>query len=250
MAASDPALAESAAIVMPASSQQDGLRQLEHFAELGRLSASLLHEISNPLAAALLYLEQHDSRHSKNVQQAKRTILLLKSYVEAARQQVRHESQVTRFCVRAQVNQVRQVLAPLARRKAVQLQIEASADYKIFGDPVKFQQILANLIINATDAYDTASRDCTSRLVTVRIDSRQQWLLIRVIDHGSGIPAERMSQVFEPFYSTKGEDGQGIGIGLAVVRQYVENDFGGSITVISSAEHGTAFTARLRLTPR
>ncbi len=245
----DPVVTSSAAIIIndPA---REGLRQLEHFAEFGRLSASLLHEISNPLTAALLYLEQYENRQSRHIRQVRRNILLLQRYVEAARQQIRHEGEISSFYIRAQIDQVRRVLAPLARRKGVSLQIEPATNYKIFGDPVKFQQILANLIINAIDSYDTSSAQYPHKLVTVTVDSQRQWLLLKIVDKGAGIPAQQLAQIFEPFYTTKARRGQGLGIGLAVVRQHVEHDFGGSVVVSSSASRGTIFTVRLRLTPR
>ena len=87
----DPADILPAAVVLPGDISLDQLRELEHFAELGRLSACLLHEISNPLTAAMLYLEQSENRESLHIRRALRNMLLLQKYVEAARQQARHE---------------------------------------------------------------------------------------------------------------------------------------------------------------
>lgn len=229
---------------------QQRLHELERFAELGRLSASLLHEISNPLTAALLYLEQYDNRQSANIRQVRRNILLLQRYVEAARQQVRRESTLSSFYVRQQLDQVRRVLTPLAQRQGIRLHIEPAVNYKLYGDPVKFQQIMANLIINATNAYDGSVTLPADKQIIVRLSSKQRWLYVRVKDCGKGIIADQLPHVFEPFYTTKSQRGHGLGIGLAIVKQYVENDFYGSVTVTSSPIRGTEFTAKLRLTPR
>ena len=69
----------------------EAMLDLQRLAELGRLSATLLHEISNPLTAALLHLDQ-SSQHKPNIREARRSMQLLKMYVEAARQQVRREN--------------------------------------------------------------------------------------------------------------------------------------------------------------
>src|SRR5687768_10840761 len=130
------------------------LQELQRYAELGRLSASMLHEISNPLTAALLYLEEiSDDHNSPAYQQIRHNILLLRRYVEAARQQVRLESAPASFAVGPQVEQLKRVVRPLARRAGVQLVIEQAPSCRLYGDPIKFQQVLTNLIVNACESY-------------------------------------------------------------------------------------------------
>lgn len=228
----------------------DRMRELQKFAELGRLSATLLHEISNPLTAAILHLEQHHDQSSLNIRQAKRNIQLLHRYVDAARQQVRLESQPINFYVRPQLSQIRRVLTPMARRRGVRLRFTLDANYRIFGDPVKFQQIVSNLISNAVDSYRTLPVQLKSRDVLISITSKQHWIVIKVVDNGVGIEPDEIIYVFEPFFSTKIKKGHGLGIGLTAVKQYIENDFHGSISVKSSPKKGTSFIAKLRVTPR
>jgi signal transduction histidine kinase len=228
----------------------DRLRELQRLAELGRLSASLLHEISNPLTAAILHLEQHEDQVSPNIKHARRNIQLLQRYVEAARQQVRQESQPTEFNVRQQIDQVKRVLKPLAKRVGVTLRVEQSSNYRLFGDPVKFQQIVTNLTANAIDAYNSELVIGKKHDVAVKVSSHHQWLILQVTDWGRGITPIQLPRLFEPFYTTKARHGHGLGIGLTMVKRYVENDFSGSISVTSSLRRGTQVNARLRLTPR
>lgn len=228
----------------------DQLRKLQRLAELGWLSTSLLHEISNPLTAILLHLEQSDDKQSLGIRHVRRNIQLMQRYVEAARQQVRQEGQPVNFYVRSQLDQVKRVLTPLAKRGGIRLRIETIAKPKLFGDPVKFQQIVANLVINAIDAYGDQATADSKRLVKVAVLSQQQWLIIQVTDWGSGITAAQLPQLFEPFYTTKSRAGHGLGIGLAMVKQYVETDFGGSIGISSSRQRGTQFRVKLRRQPQ
>jgi len=98
------------------------LRELQHFARLGRMSASLLHEISNPLTAAMLNLEVSD-KQSAGVRRAHRDMKLMWRYIEATRQQVRLQGKSTSFPVRLQLDQLKRVVIPLARKAGVQLNI-------------------------------------------------------------------------------------------------------------------------------
>lgn len=228
----------------------DRLRELQRLAELGRLSANLLHEISNPLTAAILYLEQFEDQKSASIRHARRNIQLLQRYVDAARQQVRQESQPANFYVRPQLDQVKRVLRPLAKRSNVKLRIEQSANYQLFGDSVKFQQIVTNLVVNAIDAYNSDLVISLERIVQVRLSCNQQWLILQVTDWGRGITSRQLPKLFEPFYTTKSRHGNGLGIGLTMVKRYVENDFSGSISMTSSLRKGTQCNVKLRLTPR
>jgi len=210
------------------------------------MSASLLHEISNPLTAALLNLELSDEK-SPTVRRAQRDMRLLRRYVEAARQQVRYQSRTTNFSLLPQVEQLKRVLLPLARKAGVQLTVNAAAPCRLRGDPVKLQHIMSNLVVNAIQAYEA------SQLPGGRVDMicevKDNWLTIRVTDWAAGIPDEALPHVFEAFYSTKTASGHGLGIGLAIVKRYVTADFGGDITVASRPQDGTCFTVRLPCLP-
>lgn len=226
----------------------DKLLELERFAEIGRLNASLLHEISNPLTAAMLWLEQYENRHSPNIRHVRRSIRLLQRYVEAARQQIRRESEYRNFRVQPEIEQVKQVLVPLARHKGVRLRFGQANGYKLHGDPVKFQQIIANLVNNAIDSYETVpGRDNKTVVVSFRKD--QDFLLIGVSDKGCGMTDKQLSRIFQPFYSTKSKTGRGVGIGLSVIKSYVETGFRGGIQVDNRRRQGTRFVIRLRMAP-
>lgn len=245
----DPALNTTNGIATPSEIEPTRLHELQRFAELGRLSATLLHEISNPITAAILHLEQHHDQDSLNIKQVRRNMQILRRYVDAARQQVRQESEPINFYVRPQIIQIRRILNPIARRAGVRLNYDIPANFRLHGDPVKFQQIVSNLVVNAIDAYASDTSINVSKNVYVSIAGRHQWIVVRVSDHGQGISRNELMHLFEPFYSTKTQSGHGLGIGLTVVKQYVEKDFHGSIVVTSSKQRGTIFTARLRIVP-
>jgi two-component system C4-dicarboxylate transport sensor histidine kinase DctB len=218
------------------------LQKLQRLAELGRVSASLIHEISTPLTAAILELDNHLLGTQLDVRQAQRSLQTMRRYVEAARQQARYESLPSSFTLRAQIEQIKQLVRPIARSARVQLRFEPVPTCRLYGDPVKLQQVIVNLILNAIDAYRNDMSHGLTRPVRVQFRISDKQLTIAVTDWGEGISAAQLPRLFEPFYSTKAESG--LGLGLAIVKQYV-NDFGGVIRVRTSRRHGTQFILTL-----
>jgi two-component system C4-dicarboxylate transport sensor histidine kinase DctB len=228
----------------------DRLGELERFAEIGRLSAVLLHEINNPLTAAMLWLEQCNGQQSPHIRYARSSVRLMHRYVEAARQQLRFENRYRNFCVQAELDQAGHVLEALAKRRGIRLSFAPAGGCKLYGDPVKFQQIIANLVRNAIDAYDNCPPSRGHKPVRLDLRVCQDYLVIKVADKGCGMSGDQLRRLFEPFYSTKRRGGQGLGLGLFAVKRFIEKDFRGTISVTSSKRRGTTFTVRFRLVPR
>lgn len=103
----------------------------------------------------------------------------------------------------------------------------------------RIEQILVNLIINAVDAIAGEGTGEGTITITGRASADDKRVVCEVRDTGSGIPAEALQKIFEPFYTTKGE--RGTGLGLPVVREIVET-YGGQLTVQSTLGKGSTFT--------
>jgi signal transduction histidine kinase len=118
-------------------------------------------------------------------------------------------------------------------------------------------QVLLNLIINATDAIDemlTAEQAITQRPgrgmgnITISTRADGEWAEITVRDSGTGIAPEIRSRVFDPFFTTK-DVGRGSGQGLAIAHMIIVEKHGGSIGFESDVGHGTIFTIRIPIRP-
>lgn len=136
------------------------------------------------------------------------------------------------------VEQVLEVAGP-AQPQAVHIETGlACGGREVLGDETQLFQMLLNLVLNAFEALGAEGG-------TVRVSTAAQGgrVTIRVADNGPGIPEEVRARIFDPFFTTKGS-GKGIGLGLAIVSQIVE-DHGGAICVESAAGQGTAFTISL-----
>jgi signal transduction histidine kinase len=211
---------------------------LQRFVDLGRLSASLIHEISNPLTAALLHLDQANDHQSVSIKATKRSLNVLKRYIEAARKQLNNQAENTSFYIDNQINEVRRLLEPMARLYKVALDIPRTPHIKLIGDPVKFQQIISNLILNAIEAYEDINQGNT---VSLRVKTTSKGVVITVRDKGVGILPDQLNNIFKPLYSTKSKTGHGLGIGLDTVWLYVNEYSDASIKVISRKNIGTKF---------
>jgi signal transduction histidine kinase len=222
------------------------LLEIQPFAEFGRIGASLVHEIANPLTAASLHLEElNKQQHSELVLQVQRNLHHLERYLQAARKQIKRQSKLRVFSVGSETRQVVHLLSDRARRANVRLVVTVSAPVKLYGDAVKFNQLVANLVANAIEASESLSQPVRAE-VYISVGAVDGVAEITITDHGIGVPEQSISQLFDSFYTTKPLGRSGLGLGLALVKQYVENDFRGKIQVVSTPETGTVFTLLLK----
>jgi signal transduction histidine kinase len=116
--------------------------------------------------------------------------------------------------------------------------------------PGEINQVILNLIVNATDAIDDTIADAPGRIGKIVIQTRRQteWVEIRISDTGSGIPESIQPKIFDPFFTTK-PVGKGTGQGLAISASVIANH-GGSIRFETQSPSGTTFIIRLPLSDR
>jgi len=224
---------------------EEALRRSERLAATGRLWASLAHEINNPLASLgdILYLlasrKELNEDSKKLVESAQEEVGRLSNI--AKQTLAPHRSSGTRMQIKAtelidaSVESFQRQLADAHVR--VERQYVSSAVIEVL--PNELRQVFTNLISNAIDAMPHGG--------TLRLEVTEENDLVKLVfaDTGVGINPEVMHGLFEPFVTTKGE--RGLGIGLWISRTLVEK-MGGTIQVNSSVDHqnhGTFFTIRL-----
>jgi signal transduction histidine kinase len=141
--------------------------------------------------------------------------------------------------LRAGIESTLQLMRYAMRQAGARVEAElAGGVARVPGDARALNQVLLNLLKNATEAVEGAGG-----VVGVRLRQEGDRVVIEVRDDGPGIPAANRERLFEPFFSTK-EAGRGTGLGLSICRRIV-SEHGGSIAVESSEGNGTAFTVRL-----
>jgi len=117
-------------------------------------------------------------------------------------------------------------------------------------DRQQIKQVLLNLLLNAMDAMGDSGGTLTVRTHRLIKQGRDTWVQIEVADTGSGIPADNLEHIFDPFYTTKHESGEreGTGLGLSIAHQIVQ-EHRGDIEVESMVGSGTTFFVNLPVNP-
>jgi signal transduction histidine kinase len=219
---------------------------LERYIHLGKISANLIHDISSPLTAAILQLETYNQHGSESFKATKRSLVQIQRYIEAARQQLDAKDKAVKFSVAKEVRELKNLMEPIAKKSNVALIVKHVPKIEIYGNGVKFQQILINLVANAIESYQHDQIGELKRIVLIEFELKARNLYIIISDFGQGIKPSEFSRIFEPFYTTKqAAHRKGLGLGLAIVKSYVVDTFKGSIRVCSSSRIGTKFQIQL-----
>ena len=235
---------------------QEQLRRTERRAVLGELAASVAHEVNNPLdgiqsCARILRRSLDDGARAQQMLDLidnglARIDLIVRRLLTLAREHVIRpvETQVTDVLEAA----VAAVSSKIQSRGIRILRHYTVQDDRTLADPQLLEQVFVNLMLNAADSMSnggdlTLSVERQMPEPPVSGAPPRACLAIRVTDTGTGIPADALPHIFEPFYSTK-RGGKGTGLGLPIAARIVDAHQG-AITVESSEGCGTVFTVRL-----
>ncbi len=235
------------------------LRENQKLITIGRLAASIAHEINNPLESItnLLYLLGEERELSASS----------RSYLALAQKELSRVGQISRQTlnfsrettgpVRARVDELLEEVLSLYSRRMMEKNLRVERQYDCPEEalvyPGEMRQVLSNLVTNAVEASSPNGR------LRVRVRCTRSWsdpdvrgIRVSVGDNGTGIPLEVQRRLGQPFFTTKGQ--RGTGLGLWVTRAIVQR-YGGEIQLRSSVDpkrHGTVFSIFLptNLRPR
>ena len=229
---------------------QADLNHASRLAFLGRMSASVSHEIGQPLTA-LRALARNARIHAERsnltallasladigglVERLGRISLQLKSFA------YRGDRSPLRFNIHDALNQLRRQLAERCASEEVTLVIDV-ANCDVLCDQPRLEQVLLNLMQNGLDAMKPQQRG----FLTLRGTVGDGWLRLQVEDSGPGIPASVLPHLFEPFFTTK-PCGAGLGLGLVICADIVR-EFGSSLRACN-VDKGAAFEFDIPLAP-
>jgi C4-dicarboxylate-specific signal transduction histidine kinase len=212
-----------------AAARGSELARAARFAAAGELSASIAHEVGQPLgailsnadAAELLVTSPHvDFDELQEIlADVKRDALRANDVVQRLRALLEKQSVVfSPLLLDATLADTLPLVAPEARRRGMVIDAQFGAgDLEVTGDHVQLQQVLLNLAVNAMDAMQESAPE--SRILSLATKRVGEGVEIVVADRGSGFHAATPQQLFEPFYTTKPH---GMGLGLSIVRSIVE----------------------------
>ena len=239
--------------------QETHSKLLHHdkMASLGKLSASVVHEINNPISGILNLvmlmsrMMEGGTLQQKEMDQFTRYLRLMESETRRVSRIVSnllafsHDSRME--FGRVNLNQLIEKTLFLNANllKLHSVKVEEILDQglpPVVGSEDRLQQVFMNLVSNAVEAMETSGGERILNITTKPLPEKE-FVSVTFTDSGVGIPQENLSKLFEPFFSTK-KKGKGVGLGLSVVYGIVQ-EHGGSIQVQSKEGRGTSFTIEL-----
>ncbi|MBC7256775.1 MAG: hypothetical protein H5T66_11820, partial [Chloroflexi bacterium] len=219
--------------------------QAERLAAVGRLAASVAHELRTPLMvmrSGLYFLDRLVAEERFDSPET------FRRYIQKVDAEIDRQSKIIndllffsrnrpRRLVSVDINAlVKEAIMRVTMPESVRVEYDLAPNLSpILADGDQIQQVLINLITNAVQAMPEGGT------LTLRTAVEEHFAVVQVQDTGVGMTAEQMAHLFQPFYTTRE---QGIGLGLAVSRSIVEGHRG-TISVESEPGKGTTFTVRL-----
>ena len=232
--------------------------ELEHVARvatLGELTATLTHELGQPLAVILtnsyVGVRLLDAPEP-DLQQVRSTLADICEVTERAgevlggmRAMLKRDSTAAGL-TNVDVNNVIRIVERIAHGDAnlhnVTVHLDLSSDVRpVKGDSVQLQQVILNLMLNAFSAMSGTGLDGARRLVVRTKSIDESNVLVEVQDSGTGIAAEELESIFDPFITSKPE---GLGMGLSICRSIIERH-GGKISAANNPDRGATFSITL-----
>jgi signal transduction histidine kinase/ligand-binding sensor protein len=231
----------------------------DRLAEVGRLAGGAAHEMRNSLGgiigAASVVRDRLSEMSEEDVREMVAAIAdegwRLQSSLEAVRAYAKPQHYgVGRHPLAEAVAESVRLLKFDGKFTRLPIEVRIDPDLEFLGDRDRFKQVLLNLLRNAGEAVaevaDRAPRVVVEAETETETAETGPQVVLRVMDNGCGIPEDKLERIWEPFYTTKGQAGTGLGLDL--VRQMIQAQ-GGEIAVASVVDRGTVFTVRLPAPP-
>ncbi len=226
---------------------EDELMHSERLASIGRLAAGVAHEIGNPVTAidCLAQNMRYETENPELLEMANqiqeqtrrvtRIVQSLMNFAHAGHHSTEHEPVNLAHII----NEAMQLLRLSKRSQDIQFENLCHDSLYLLGDAQRLVQVFVNLLSNARDASRPGQ--------TIRVDAEadKHQLVVRVVDEGHGVPADKLDRIFEPFFTTK-EVGKGTGLGLSLVYSIVEEHYG-HIAIESPVSNGRGTCVKVSL---
>ncbi len=231
------------------SQTRDELIQAAKLAMLGQLSASISHELNQPLAAIRSYTD--NARRLLEQDRCLDVNWNLEQITELIESMTQISSQLKLFArktdgslsavsLRQVIESSLRILRPQLRKTLTELRLDLDTEQdRVMADPVRLEQVLVNLIANAVNAMEAQGE----RWVSIATSQRRGHLQVAIQDNGPGIAQDHLKRIFDPFFTTRES---GLGLGLSISQHIIES-MGGTLTAYNSGDAGAVFVLVLPL---
>ncbi len=229
-------------LVPEALTQSEEQKNIENMAQFGNIVGEIVHEISSPLTVLDFQIREiTGDTPPLDVDRMIRSVEKIKKIITHTKDSIRdihtenHESLNLSECM----SEASQEFSIRAQKKQVTVELKGNFDIPIFGEKIKICQILVNLVNNSIDAVSGHPQNW----VRIETLSDSDFLQILITDSGKGIPIQFQEKLFQPLFSTKGKEGNGLG--LSIVRK-IAKELNGEVHLNPNCPN-TQFVIRLPL---
>ena len=215
----------------------------EHARTLEQLSASIAHEIRNPITAAKSLVQQmgENPQGEENVEYAQVALGELERVERSISHLLRfardEAMRTTRIAMADVVDSALETFRDRAARVGVEIERRIDTEGWLVGDPEQLRRVVINLVGNAIDSLENAGGDKPRIVVELGENLAGSEIWLRIRDNGEGIDAETLDKIFHPFFTSKES---GTGLGLSITKKLVEAH-GGQIEIQSELGEGAEF---------
>lgn len=224
---------------------EERMREAEKLTIIGMLSSEIAHEVGTPLNIISGRVELISEREKEN-ERMQRDLNAINQQIERISRIIRNRLDITRkrkgtlrdINLNRLMNQLLDFLRVQLQKTNVVVSLDISPEIVVEGDEDQLQQVFLNILVNAIQAIEKRSGKISIRSKLYTKEGLPV-VEVEIEDSGKGISSEQMNKIFEPFYSTKKDQG-GTGLGLSVARNIIR-EHGGEIQVESQRDHGSVF---------
>lgn len=234
------------------SEMEEQIRAADRLAIVGELTASLAHEVRNPLGSirgAVEIIRDSVPEDIKKleffdilIQDTERLNHVVENYLSFSRKKT---TQYSKYDITEAIKNIVLMIGAQARKSKIRIDIDLpDEEYSLIGDPNHFWQVMINVLLNAIQAMPDGGQ-VDVRLMPVEEGNTEhiKKICLSIKDQGKGIPKDKLQDVFKPFFTTKKK---GSGLGLSITKRIAdENDW--KIKINSQAGVGTEFAIYIPL---
>lgn len=221
------------------------LRHTERLASVGRLAAGIAHELGAPLNV----IDARAEQILKKPEKSQKNLMIIRAQTERISKIVRQLLNLARpynfnlapLNLNEIISSNIEQIAENAKQQNIKIEFAESKNLLVSADRDYLSQVFMNILMNALQAMPTGGK--LKITGGTKTENGINFAFVKISDSGTGIDAENLEKIFDPFYTTK-DIGQGTGLGLAVSHRIVE-EHGGFIKAENNAEGGATFIVYL-----
>lgn len=204
------------------------------------------HDLVNCVTPLSFYIDQNIDKKSGEIE---KTVYdsnkQLKKFIISLRKHVIANEIDQKFNVHKEIRDICKLFSYSAKQFGVEFNIASKERAEIFGNILRFKQVISNIIYNAIEVFkeDGGGGQNDKKLISISISKlkNNKETIIKILNNGKMIPAQKAGYIFDKNFSTKG----GAGVGLYAVRKIIENEFDGNVNLSENSPGRVCFEIKI-----